>query len=108
MTFSCRISSAIGYEKILLLTAIIFREDYRTTRYTPWTLTCLTQALIAKGWCRYYQIPYLLFIGIDKTPTHLSQREAHAWVTAGPISITGGGHQCFQTHHVISSFSNAR
>ncbi len=29
MTFSCRISSGIGYEKILLLTSLIFWGDYR-------------------------------------------------------------------------------
>lgn len=69
-------------------------------RYTPWTSTCLTQALVAKFWCQRFQIPYLFFIGLTKE----SSRPAHAWITAGPIAVTGG--HALVTHHVICSYSN--
>lgn len=73
-------------------------------RFTPWKSTCLTQALVAGFWCRYYQIPYVFFIGLNKNSAPL-EKDAHAWVVAGPIAITGG--YSLSTHHVISSYSNA-
>ncbi len=74
--------------------------------YTPWDSSCLTQALLAKFWCSHWGIPYFFYIGLLKNSTKPLGKDAHAWVTAGPLAITGG--YCFQTHHVISSFSSIR
>jgi len=72
-------------------------------RYAPWKSSCLTQALVAGFWCRYYRIPYILFIGLNHN-SKPSEKDAHAWVMAGPIAVTGG--QGLNTHQVISSYSN--
>lgn len=73
-------------------------------RYTPWNSSCLTQAMVAKLWCQYYRIPYFMFIGFAKTTEKPLGQEAHAWITAGPIAITGG--HSLKTHQVIYSYTN--
>jgi hypothetical protein len=75
-------------------------------RYTPWDSSCLTQALVARFWCRYWNIPYFLFIGLQKKSEKPLGREAHAWLTVGAVPVTGG--YCFDAYHVISSFSSLR
>lgn len=66
-------------------------------RYTPWETKCLVQAAIVRIWLGYYQIPYLLQIGVMKAP----EREgggikAHAWVRVGRYAVCGGeGHLAF-------------
>ncbi len=82
----------------------IRRSIALVVRYTPWRSSCLTQALVAKFWCQRYQIPYLLFVGLAKENRPSVSIEAHAWMTAGPIAITGG--YALTTHQVISSYSN--
>lgn len=59
-------------------------------KYTPWYSNCLTQALVATFWCRHYNIPYMLFLGFTKSATQLKRFDGHAWVTAGPVAISGG------------------
>ena len=75
------------------------------SRHTPWHANCLTQALVAKFWCQRAQIPYLLFIGLAKKRKEPLERDAHAWITVGPVIISGG--ESLSTHHVICSYSNA-
>lgn len=82
----------------------IARSVRLAARYTPWTSNCLTKALVAKFWCVRYDIPYILFIGVTKEKKPLLEREAHAWLTTGPVAVTGG--DCLESHHVISSYSN--
>lgn len=59
-------------------------------KHTPWDSSCLTQAMVGKFWCRLYKIPYVLFIGVAKSPDTANGYKAHAWLTAGPVAITGG------------------
>lgn len=73
-------------------------------RYTPWNSNCLTKAMVAVFWCKYYKIPYLFFIGIAKKSDKPLGKDAHAWVTSGPIAITG--EHSFNSHQVISTYSN--
>lgn len=73
-------------------------------KYTPWKSSCLTQAMVAKFWCQYYGIPYMLFIGFAKHSDKPLGEEAHAWLTAGPIAVTGG--HSLNSHQVIYSYSN--
>lgn len=85
--------------------AILLRQSIKlAARYTPWNSSCLTQAMVAKFWCQRYKIPYMFFIGLAKHSQKPLGEEAHAWVTAGPIAITGG--HSLNTHQVVRSYSN--
>jgi len=83
---------------------VIRRAVALASRYTPWQSTCLTQALVAKFWCQRFQIPYFFYIGLSKGSKVSTSVDAHAWVTVGPIAVTGG--QSLETHHVICSYTN--
>ncbi len=85
--------------------ALFIRRSIRlAARYTPWDSSCLTQALVAKFWCNRWGIPYFLFIGLAKNAPKPLGKEAHAWIMTGALAITGG--YCFDSHHIISTFSN--
>lgn len=71
-------------------------------KFTPWDSSCLTQAMVAKFWCRLFKIPYALYIGFAKCAESNSGFKAHAWITAGPIAITGG--YSFSEFCVVSSY----
>src|SRR3990167_10778166 len=94
--------------RMLIASTVLLKSDTQRARfigrsvrlaakYTPWDSSCLTQAMVAKFWCVHYKIAYLFFVGFDNTKP-LGQ-SGHAWVTAGPIMITGG--YGFNTHHVV-------
>lgn len=102
---SCKMLSAstLASPKQLQQALAIRRAIALAAHYTPWNSSCLTQALVAKFWCQRYNIPYLFFIGIAKKK-HSPTIDAHAWVTTGPLAITGG--QSLETHQVICSYSN--
>lgn len=85
---------------------LIKRSIALSARYTPWESSCLTQAIVALWWCNVLKIPYYLFIGLEKNTKLNEKIIAHAWVTSGPIAITGG--YCWGTHHVIACYSNLR
>jgi hypothetical protein len=103
---SCRmlVASTMVSEEEKRQAMIIRRSIALVSRHTPWQSNCLNQALMAKFWCQYYHIHYLLFIGLSIQKNAPINRNAHAWLMVGPIDITGGN--CFMTHQVISSYSN--
>ena len=72
-------------------------------KYTPWDSSCLTQAMVAKFWCRLYRIPYVFYIGFAKSAEEPSGYKAHAWITAGPVAVTGGNG--LADYHVVSSYA---
>ena len=72
-------------------------------KYTPWHSNCLTQAMVAKFWCKRLHIPYILYIGFAKDAEKPNGYAAHAWLTAGPIAITG--ELSFSSFRVISSYT---
>ena len=72
-------------------------------KYTPWNSNCLTQAMVAKFWCGLFKIPYVFYIGFAKSPTDVSGYKGHAWVTAGPILLTGGNG--FLEYKVVSTYT---
>ena len=82
----------------------IGRSIKLAARYTPWTSNCLPQAMVAAFWCQRYHIPYILFIGFAASSSKINGFDGHAWVTAGPIAITGG--HSFNSHQVILSYSH--
>ena len=71
-------------------------------KYTPWDSSCLTQAMVAKFWCRMYKIPYVLYIGFAKAEDEPHGFRAHAWLTAGRVALTGG--HSLPNFHVVSSY----
>lgn len=103
---SCKmlVASTLISQKQIQQALFIRRTILRAARYTPWNSNCLPQALVAKFWCQRYKIPYLFFIGLAKKSDLPLGRDAHAWITAGAVAITGG--HCLETHHVICSYSS--
>lgn len=73
-------------------------------KYTPWNSNCLTQAMVAKFWCSYFKIPYILYIGFTKDADKPSGYASHAWLTAGPIAISG--QHSFSSFKVVSSYAS--
>jgi len=73
-----------------------------SAKYTPWDSSCLTQAMVAKFWCRLYSIPYIFYIGFAKSANEPSGYMAHAWITAGSVAVTGG--DGLAQYHVVSSY----
>lgn len=63
-----------------------------TAKYTPWESKCLAQAIVAVVLLRWAAIPYSLHFGLAKhsLPKTNAVRDAHAWVTAGAVAVTGG------------------
>ena len=82
--------------------AQIGRSVRLAAQYTPWDSSCLTQAMVAKFWCKLFKIPYVLYIGFAKAPDEPSGYKAHAWITAGRVAITGG--DGLMDYKVISSY----
>ena len=72
-------------------------------KYTPWDSNCLTQAMVAKFWCARLNIPYILYIGYTKNEDKPSGYASHAWLTAGPVAITG--EHSFSSFKVVSTYA---
>lgn len=60
-----------------------------TAGYTPWNSNCFPQAIAARFLLGLYGIPCLLYFGVRRESPD-SGLEAHAWVTAGRVAVTGG------------------
>jgi len=56
-------------------------------KYTFWKNVCRHQAYQAMLLCKYYQIPYQIFIGFKKSND--GKIEGHAWTLVGNQIITG-------------------
>lgn len=73
-------------------------------RHTPWASLCQAQALVARFWLACFGIPYRLYYGARRN--ELGQLEAHAWLVAGPVFVTGGnGSERFA---VLAGFASRR
>lgn len=100
------------HQTILLSTVITKRQRHQAVRigklvrlaakYTPWNSNCLTQAIVAKGWCRLFKIPHVLYIGFAKSAEDPNGFKGHAWLTAGPVAVTGGHGQL--DYSVVSTY----
>ena len=69
-----------------------------TANVTPWESVCFPQALVACLLLRTSGIPYIMHFGLAKNPDDTGEdpMKAHAWVTAGPVAVTGGRHNLFK------------
>ncbi len=59
---------------------------HATARRLPWRPVCLPQALTAQWMLRRRGVTSTLYLGIDPG----SRYDAHAWVRAGRLIVTGG------------------
>jgi hypothetical protein len=57
------------------------------SKYTPWENVCRHQAYQAMLLCRFYQIPYQIFVGFKRSDE--GKIEGHAWTTINGEIITG-------------------
>lgn len=92
-----------SYQKIDAFTPVLTTEQTQrarrighivraTANITPWESLCLVQAMVASLLLRWWRVPYILHFGLAKNtdPTDSHPMKAHAWVTAGPVAVTGG------------------
>lgn len=70
-------------------------------RYTPWDANCLAQALAAQSILALHRVPYAFFLGVARHQLH-GDIKAHAWVTTGPVRVTGG--ESFSTYTVVAMY----
>lgn len=70
-------------------------------RYSPQSANCYPQALVARLLLRFRRIPHALFFGVRRDPDSAAL-EAHAWIMAGPLAVTGG--HSFGRFTVVRSF----
>lgn len=68
---------------------LIGRAVRLAAKYTPWNSNCFPQAIVARALLGFYRIPYVLYFGLRLAST-AAELEAHAWVCAGKVSVTGG------------------
>lgn len=74
-------------------------------RYTPWVSNCFSEAVTARILLGLWGIPYCLFFG-TRTAFPDLRLEAHAWLVAGRITVTGG--KGFDHFNVIACFAAAK
>ena len=71
-------------------------------RYTLWDSNCFPQAILARLMLRLYRIPHVLYFGLNRHhATH--DLNAHAWVVAGQVSVTGGA-LSFNQYTVVGAY----
>jgi hypothetical protein len=83
---------------------LISRTVRMAARYLPWVANCFAQVIVASLLMKFYNIPYSLFFGLRK-PSNLLENKAmyaHAWITSGGVSITGG--YGFNDYTVVATF----
>ena len=62
---------------------------HRAAARTPWASNCYSQALAARFQLGVAGIPHTVSFGLRRN--ELDALEAHAWVVAGDVVVTGGG-----------------
>ncbi|MFE8034122.1 lasso peptide biosynthesis B2 protein [Thiohalocapsa marina] len=73
-----------------------------TARYTPWVSNCFPQAVAARALLGLYNVPYILYFGLQRDVQDSTGMKAHAWVVAGRVPVTGG--QSFMQFTVVGCF----
>lgn len=71
-------------------------------RYTPWTSNCFPQAIVARLLLGFYGIPYVLYFGLARPEGGSGPLEAHAWVNAGRVAVSGS--YSFNRFTVVGTF----
>jgi hypothetical protein len=73
--------------------------------YTPWDSNCFPQAVTAKLLLSLYRIPYALYFGLRQKSAD-SGMQAHAWVAAGRVRVSGGA--SFDHYTVVGCFVSSQ
>jgi hypothetical protein len=73
----------------------------RAAARTPWASNCYSQALAARFQLGMAGIPHTVSFGLRRN--ELDALEAHAWVVAGDVVVTGGG--VIGNYTEVSSFT---
>ena len=73
-----------------------------TAGYTPWDSNCFPQAIAARVLLGLYGLPYVLYFGLRRDPDDPAGMQAHAWVAAGRVRVTGG--HSFDQFTVVGCF----
>ncbi|MDQ3517885.1 MAG: lasso peptide biosynthesis B2 protein [Gemmatimonadota bacterium] len=79
--------------------ARVHRAIATAARHLPWKPVCLPQAVTAQWMLRRRGIPSTLYLGTDPARGY----DAHAWVRAGSVIVTGGPGQ--ERFAIVSSFA---
>ena len=87
----------------------IGRITESVSKYTPWQSKCLVQAMMVRSLLGYYDIPYVMHLGVTKsqagegtTVGDENVLKAHAWLSVGPWIVSGReGHRAFT---IVSTF----
>ena len=79
-------------------TAVVDRVAFVIPRVAvrlPWRADCLVQAIAARSWLSRQGIATTLTLGVPRDKP--ANFEAHAWLTAGDVVVTGGNQTDYQT-----------
>lgn len=82
---------------------LIGRTIRLAARHTPWKSNCFPQALAAHALLGLYRIPHTLCLGLKHDQSRTGM-EAHAWVAAGRVHVTGG--RGFGVFTLVGAFSS--
>ena len=82
---------------------LIGRALRLAAKYTPWDSNCFPQAVAARVLLGLYNVPYALYFGLNRNSA-TSEMNAHAWVRAGRVRVTGG--ESFGAFTVVSVFAS--
>ena len=82
--------------------ASIGKAVRRAAALTPWESNCFPQAVTAGILLGLCGVPYSLFFGMARGSQESAGIEAHAWVAAGRVPVSGGA--SFDRFTVVGSF----
>lgn len=80
---------------------LVKRAVRRAARLSPWRSDCLPQALAGATLCRWLGVATTAFLGLRRGKA--KPLEAHAWLCAGPVPVTGG--LSFAEYPVVMCFA---
>ncbi len=83
---------------------LIGRTVKMAAGYTPWESNCFPQAVAARILLGLYGVPYAIYFGLMRDKT-TQEMKAHAWVSCGRVSVTGGAG--FANYTVVGMFVSA-
>lgn len=94
--------SPLVTEQQLLRAWRIGRLAELVAKYTPWQSKCLVQAIMVRTLLGWYDIPYIMYFGVQLTGQQDEPMKAHAWVKVGSRIVSGAsGHKQFA---IVSSY----
>lgn len=81
---------------------LVGRTVRLAARYAPWHANCFAQVVTAGCLLRVYGIPHSVCFGLKRADAENKTMDAHAWIAAGDIAVTGG--DSFNLFTVVAVF----